>query len=81
MSENLKKAKEALAKKDDKIAKLKGEKVEPVLDYVKEMDDPERNKELVKDLLEHGAEINSKPTEGETELMQKARAALARDNR
>lgn len=81
MSENLKKAKEALAKKDEKIAKLKGEKVEPVLDYVKEMDDPERNKELVKDLLEHGAEINSKDTEGVTELMQKARVALDRDNR
>ena len=27
MDENLKKAKEALAKKDDKIAELKGEKV------------------------------------------------------
>ena len=81
MDENLKKAKEALAKKDDKIAELKGEKVAPVLDYVKENDDPERNKEVVKNLLEYGAEINSKDTEGVTELMQKARVARARDNR
>ena len=51
------------------------------MDYVKENDDPERNKEVVKNLLEYGAEINSKDTEGVTELMQKARVARARDNR